>query len=126
MKVKTILLGFLCFFLIGSITAMSVSFYHSEVCPYCKQIYPFVREQVDIYPAYQFGLYEVSTNEGNQKAYLENNFDGVPAFLIKTNDCRDAINSFAFHNHFVNKDKISISDRLQAISINKYCDNGGY
>ena len=79
---------FLIILLIGTISSMSLSFYYSENCYYCKQIYPFVREQVNVYPTYQFGLYEISKNENNYQAYIKNNFDGVPAFLIKTDDCR--------------------------------------
>ena len=67
---------------------MSVSFYYSETCSHCQEIYPFVREQVDKYATYPFGLYEISNDKKNHDAFAKENFKGVPAFVIKTNDCR--------------------------------------
>ena len=47
-------------------------------------------------------------------------------FVISNNqtdriNCKESINSFMFHNHFINKDKVSPSDELQIISINEVC-----
>jgi len=77
------------FLVFSSVSAMSVSFYYSDTCPYCQQIKPFVMEQVHKYPKYIFGVYEVSKDENNHKSFLDNGFEGVPAFIIKTDDCRE-------------------------------------
>ena len=41
---KKLFLLFLGFFLIVSASAMTISFYYSEKCPYCREIYPFVQQ----------------------------------------------------------------------------------
>jgi len=108
MKKKIIFSLFLGVLLLSSLSAMSVSFYYSENCNYCKQIYPFVIEQIRIYPSYNFGLYDVSSNEENYQTYTENNFGGVPSFLIKTDDCREI--------KFVGADERRLKCELQQMS----------
>ena len=76
-------------FLIGMVSAMSVTFYHSDKCPYCQQIKPIFMEQINKYPSYQFGVYEITSNKENYDAFIEDEFEGVPAFKIKTDDCRE-------------------------------------
>ena len=88
MKLKYILFGCLVIFSLTFISAMDISFYYSNNCQYCQSIKPFVMTQVNKYPLYKFGVYEISSNKDNYNAFVKNNFGGVPAFVIKTNDCR--------------------------------------
>jgi len=95
------------FFSISFVSAMEVRFYYSESCPYCKHFYPFVMEKVNQYPTYIFGIYETS-NQDNYNSYKEYGFDGVPAFVINTDDGREI--------KFVGADKQKLHCELQEMT----------
>ncbi len=94
--------------LIGTLSAMSIKFYHSDTCPHCRDILPIVKEKIIEYPQHTFGLYEINSDEDNRNAFLKYNFAGVPAFVIKTNDCREVT--------FVGADKRRLKCELQEMS----------
>lgn len=81
----TLLLGV---FMIGTISAMSVSFYYSDSCPYCQKIKPMFMNYVNNYP-YKFGVYEIDYDENNHASFKKEGFTGVPSFVIETDDCRN-------------------------------------
>jgi len=105
---KIMITTMICLLLFSNVSAMSVSFYYSESCPHCAEIYPVVRELADVYPLYKFGLYDVSKDEDNHNAFLKYGFSGVPAFVIKTNDCREII--------FVGADERRLKCELQEMT----------
>ena len=75
-------------FSIGVVSAMTIDFYYSPSCPYCQQIKPTVEWGEELYPSYEFNYYNVQTPKGELE-YKKQNFGGVPAFKITTDDCRE-------------------------------------
>ena len=70
------------------VSAMDITFFYSESCPYCQQIKPSIFEYAKLDINNHWNLYETSYPENNElfKSY---GFTGVPAFVIKTNDNRE-------------------------------------
>jgi len=87
MKSKIIII--LLIFSLSFVSAMDITFYYSDSCSHCQEIKPFVMEAINYYPQHHFNIYEISKDKDNYISFLENGFEGVPAFKIKTDDCRE-------------------------------------
>lgn len=70
------------------ISAMDITFFYSDGCKHCQRIKPLMFDYARQSYKGHWNLYETS-NEDNREAYLNYNFTGVPAFVIKTNDGRE-------------------------------------
>jgi len=88
MKKLLTILTLTLFLSLTFVSAMQVQFFYSETCSHCQSIYPFVMEKTNQYPTYIFGIYNLN-DEDNYNKYLTYNFEGVPAFVINTNDNRE-------------------------------------
>ena len=75
-------------FTITLISAMDITFFYSDNCPHCQQIKPTIFEYAKLDYKNHWNLYETS-NQENYKLFKEYGFEGVPSFLIKTNDNRE-------------------------------------
>jgi len=83
MKSKIIII--LLIFSLSFVSAMDITFYYSDSCSHCQEIKPFVMEAINYYPQHHFNIYEISKDKDNYISL----FEGVPAFKIKTDDCRE-------------------------------------
>lgn len=84
MKIFTIII--FCLVLISSVTAMEISFFYADSCPYCQRIKPLIMNYVNS-DDNTWNLYETSSIT-NKELYYSYGFEGVPAFVIKTDDGR--------------------------------------
>ena len=75
---KILVVGVLLLISVSVVSAMSVGFFYSEECQYCKQVYPIVLELSD---KYKIDFYDI-----NKGSY---NIQGVPTVHIRTDDCRN-------------------------------------
>lgn len=85
MKKIIILFVFGIILSISFVYAIQLNYFYSDTCPYCQEIKPYI-EEIDNY--YQVNWYEIS-NKNNTKLYEEYGFEGVPSFVIKTEDNRE-------------------------------------
>jgi len=86
---KTIPLVLIILFLTFSVvfvSAMDITFFYSDGCPYCQQIKPTIISYSNS-DNNNWNLLETSIPK-NQELFKNYNFDGVPAFVINTDDGR--------------------------------------
>jgi len=76
------------FLSITLISAMDITFFYSDNCPHCAEIKPLIFNLAKQNYKGHWNLYETS-NPDNQLAFQNYGFTGVPAFVIKTLDCRE-------------------------------------
>jgi len=76
-----ILIGML--FSISFISAMSIDFFYSESCQYCQRMKPIMEQIGNLY---KVNWYETSQYQNLFRSY---GFQGVPAFIIYTDDGRE-------------------------------------
>lgn len=70
------------------VSALTIDFFYSDSCGYCKAMKPIVEGHESTFPDYTFNWLN-TIEKDNYNKYIKEGFKGVPAFIITTDDCRE-------------------------------------